>query len=479
MDDGYFDSKTNTFMEWLSNIGVVLNPKVALVDLRSAGRGRGVVAQADIEEDEVLFSIPRSAVLNTTTALCPSDVSIAPAILEMPSWLALTAIILAEGQRPDSTWAPYLALLPRELDSLVFWSEAELKELQASTVVHKIGRTAAEDMFTQHIAPLKLGNGNVEMCHRVASIIMAYAFDIPEKAGQDGLETTEEGDDLVSDDGEDEKTILSMIPLADMLNADATRNNARLCCDNEDLEMRSIQPISKGDEIFNDYGQLPQSDLLRRYGYITDNYASYDVAEVSTQSILSLLAKGQPLSTGLPLKPLSREELERRVELAQREGVYEDTYDVCHPGPDGPSIPDELLALLYLFLLDEESLAAIESSQTSLSSRSKLATTLVGQVLVIVLESRCKDYPTTIEDDRAILKVGNITNRQAMAIQVRLGEKLVLGRAIQEAKSFSGTDKKMRLKQDVPSTNRTDSRNSKWKRKLEDDAAARKKGRFR
>lgn len=130
---------------------------------------------------------------------------------------ALTAIILAEGQRPASKWAPYLALLPRELDSLVFWSEAELKELQASTVVHKIGRTAAEDLFSRHIAPLKLENGNVEMCHRVASIIMAYAFDIPERASQDGPETTDEGDELISDDGEDEKTILSMIPLADML----------------------------------------------------------------------------------------------------------------------------------------------------------------------------------------------------------------------------------------------------------------------
>tara|TARA_R110002060_G_scaffold44129_4_gene55574 strand:- start:181 stop:366 length:186 start_codon:yes stop_codon:yes gene_type:complete len=46
---------------------------------------------------------------------------------------------------------------------------------------------------------------------------MAYAFDIPEKASQDEPENAEEGDDLVSDDEEDEKTILSMIPLADML----------------------------------------------------------------------------------------------------------------------------------------------------------------------------------------------------------------------------------------------------------------------
>lgn len=42
MDGDDFNSKTDAFMAWLSNTGVVLNPKVALVDLRSVGRGRGV-----------------------------------------------------------------------------------------------------------------------------------------------------------------------------------------------------------------------------------------------------------------------------------------------------------------------------------------------------------------------------------------------------------------------------------------------------
>jgi N-lysine methyltransferase SETD6 len=37
-----FETKTNVFLSWLSNMGVVINPKIALVDLRSSGRGRGV-----------------------------------------------------------------------------------------------------------------------------------------------------------------------------------------------------------------------------------------------------------------------------------------------------------------------------------------------------------------------------------------------------------------------------------------------------
>jgi len=42
MEVGAFQTKTNLFLPWLSNMGVSMNPKIALVDLRSSGRGRAV-----------------------------------------------------------------------------------------------------------------------------------------------------------------------------------------------------------------------------------------------------------------------------------------------------------------------------------------------------------------------------------------------------------------------------------------------------
>jgi SET domain-containing protein 6 len=362
--------------------------------------------------------------------------------------------LLTEGLRKDSKWAPYLAILPSQLDSLVFWSESELSELQASAVVQKIGKAGAEAMFSAHISPLGLENGNAEMCHRVASVIMAYAFDIPEKSNSDEENDNggdDDGDELVSDDEEDEKTILSMIPLADMLNADADRNNARLCCDGEDLEMRSIKPITKGEEIFNDYGSIPRSDLLRRYGYVTQNYSPYDVAEISSDLLLSLFrsAESIPVQNSQSIKPLSLSEIGHRIALAEREGVFEDSYDLCHPGADGPSISDQLLALVYLLLLDDENSKAIEKSQSALPSRSKLATEIVGKVLVKAIELREKEYATTLEEDEELLQAGKITGRTAMAVQVRHGEKIILRKAVQEALSFTASDKKMRVEQNV------------------------------
>jgi SET domain-containing protein 6 len=52
--------------------------------------------------------------------------------------------------------------------------------------------------------------------------------------------------------------------------------------------MRSIKPIVRGEEIFSDYGQLPRSVLLHRYGYIAENYGPDNVADINTDLALSV-----------------------------------------------------------------------------------------------------------------------------------------------------------------------------------------------
>ena len=60
---------------------------------------------------------------------------------------------------------------------------------------------------------------------------------------------------------------------------------ARLFQEETGLVMKAIKPISAGAEIFNDYGEIPRADLLRRYGYVTDNYSPYDLVELSLELI--------------------------------------------------------------------------------------------------------------------------------------------------------------------------------------------------
>ncbi|KFY21405.1 hypothetical protein V493_07452 [Pseudogymnoascus sp. VKM F-4281 (FW-2241)] len=438
MDD-QFEPKTETFLKWLNHIGVQISSKAELTDLRAHGRGRALVAKGDFAEDELIFSVPRTSTLSVKAALPEllsdrQDIS-AEDINAMPNWAALTAVMITEGLRPDSKWAPYFNVLPTKLDSLVFWGPEELAELQASAVLKKVGKSKAEEIFHESILRITPEGANVDLFHRVASTIMAYAFDIPENEQEDEENANE--DELVDDD--EQKTSLAMIPLADMLNADAD-NNARLHYDGEELEMRTIKAIQSGEEILNDYGQLPRSDLLRRYGYVTDKYAPFDVAEVSTSSITDHIY--QDLGGDLKVY-LGASEIEARLELAKREDVYEDAYDVGHATEEWPCIPDELVALVYLLLVGEETLAAIQSSKMSLPSRSKLETELVGKALQRILERREREYATTVTEDENLLQAGNHSNRVQMAIQMRMGEKLVLKEAKHEAGKFQGDNKRM------------------------------------
>lgn len=46
------------------------------------------------------------------------------------------------------------------------------------------------------------------------------------------------------------------------------------------LTVMSLRPIKAGEEILNYYGPHPNSELLRRYGYVTERHSRYDVVEI-------------------------------------------------------------------------------------------------------------------------------------------------------------------------------------------------------
>lgn len=260
------------------------------------------MARSDIFDGEELFSIPRGLVLSAQNSKLKDLLS--QDLEELGPWLSLILVMMYEyllGEQ--SAWAPYFKILPKSFDTLMFWSPSELRELQGSAIVSKIGKEGAEDSIMQMIAPVVRANPSLfpsvdglaswdgeagshallRLAHIMGSLIMAYAFDI-EKVEDEDDENNDEEDGYVTDDEQDQSS-KGMVPLADILNADADRNNARLFQEDDSLVMKAIKPIRVGEEIFNDYGELPRADLLRRYGYVTDNYAQYDVVELSLDQI--------------------------------------------------------------------------------------------------------------------------------------------------------------------------------------------------
>jgi hypothetical protein len=270
-----FDELTARFLGWFKQLpGATFSDAINIQDLRDrkAGRGIGkllcsdskkeyeinvkpsllycVVALQDIAPETVLFTIPRKAIINVETSELRQKL---PALFEdddvaeddghgdedgddtkkqqLDSWTSLILIMMYEfllGGK--SAWKPYFDVLPESFDTPMFWSENELRELQASATVGKIGREAADDMFRGTLLPPIRANPDVfvgaaersdeelvMLAHRMGSTIMAYAFDLEndedEHEDENGWVEDREG-----------KAMMGMVPMADIMNADAEFN---------------------------------------------------------------------------------------------------------------------------------------------------------------------------------------------------------------------------------------------------------------
>lgn len=202
-----------------------------------------IVALKDIAPETILFTIPRKGIINIETSELPTKI---PNVFDltavkddenddtpqMDSWSSLILVMIYEYLLGDkSTWKSYFDVLPSSFNTPMFWSEQELAELQTSHMRSKVGKASAEEMFRKGLLPIIRKNPSlfassetrsdenlIEVAHRMGSTIMAYAFDL-ENDEQDEDEETEE---WVED--RDGKSMLGMVPMADILNADAEFN---------------------------------------------------------------------------------------------------------------------------------------------------------------------------------------------------------------------------------------------------------------
>ena len=385
------------------------------------------VATQDIEEDEELFAVSRNLVLTTAT----TDYLPALSLPNPDTWLPLIIVTVQQLlNKGSSKWHPYFQVLPPKFDTLMYWTETELAELQASAVTRRIGKASADKSFREEawdfmMADLEFFDVEgeeeaeweehaVHMCHYAGSLIMAYAFDIDrDEADAQPNGNMADIEDLQSDD--EENPLKGLVPFADMLNADGDRNNARLFQEGSHLIMKAIKPIKAGEECFNDYGPLPRSELLRMYGYVTDNYKQYDVVEFE-HDLLENVAGNKAKS----------KEWQKKKEQLDEIGVLDDGYNFPCPEPN-----DDLEAVL-----PGELHMVIRGLCSNPQVQKKAPITIEEAALLsTIVTKKLSEYPTSLEEDQTLLATslassnapeGVSQRRYHMAIEVRTGEKEIL-----------------------------------------------------
>lgn len=182
------------------------------------------------------MSIPTTTVLNIYTSDLWSHVPNVVRTLE--PWLGLVLVLIFESSRgKESRWYPYLKTLPESFNTLIYWTDSEVAELQASAVISKIGFEDANLTFLEQLMPVvmdhreafveyvhDLTEDNVvdfllPLAHRMASVVIAYAFDMEEPEPREDVDE----DGFVSDD--EDSQLKGMIPMVGSMNADPEKQN--------------------------------------------------------------------------------------------------------------------------------------------------------------------------------------------------------------------------------------------------------------
>ncbi|AET40321.1 ribosomal lysine N-methyltransferase Ecym_5583 [Eremothecium cymbalariae DBVPG len=415
-----FNDVSEGFMRWLVESGVEISPKVKLVDFREQGQNRCLIAGDKICKDETLFTLPTSLLLNVeNSALVQKSESIRLSLLtEIGHWEGLIICLFYESHvlKEKSKWWPYLRVFPdpSHMDNLMYWEDEELAKLKPSLVLSRVGKDSAREMYHRTLDYVsewgvdELTKMSWDSFVHVASIIMAYSFDYRLPKDTDDDDEEDESDDEIEEGGtvESDGLIKSMVALADMLNSDTNLVNANLIYADDVLKMVAVKDIEPHEQIYNIYGEYPNAEILRRYGYVEWTGSKYDYAEIEQETIIKKVSDHLDVTTSFlqgVVEILSSHD-NWIEELFDFEDVMLEIYD-CYV--DGTVTPQSVF-LLQLLCTIAQIPGIMELSKDSLNVQVRKMSKKILQLLEggritkntariweHIIDSKLKNYPTS------------------------------------------------------------------------------------
>ncbi|OAX37925.1 SET domain-containing protein [Rhizopogon vinicolor AM-OR11-026] len=462
------------FIAWFQHHGGALDTAVmSITDF--PGSGRGAIAVKDIPENHTIFTLPRSLTLSTQTSTLPSAFGITGWRKHKlhKGWVGLILCMMwEEAHGNQGKWSAYFVSLPTHFGTPMFWSNEELQELQGTAVVDKIGRVEAERDYHEKLIPAiktrpdlfpseKIDTWyTLQQYHIAGNRILSRSFQVERWKGEVGPDSSDEheyvpedsaentqadtsigsamdvdgtgdGDegldgessDSDSDDSDIDDSDVAMVPMADLLNARYDSENAKLFYEEHHLQMVTTKPIKAGEQIFNTYGDPPNSDLLRRYGHVDLVPCPHlkgalgnpqDIVEIRADLVVKVVCGGVA----------NDEKYQQRIDWWLDEGGD----DVFVLDTD-PILPAAMTSLIKLLLLSQE-----EWEKTREKERPPKAKfdRQISELLRRIFEIRLSTYqsPDT-EADEKLLASESLTLNMRHAIIVRLGEKRILAGALE------------------------------------------------
>ncbi|KAI3604827.1 set domain protein, partial [Moniliophthora roreri] len=463
------------FLDWFTRCnGSFDKESIGFTDFPPSEGGRGAVALKDIPEGHTLFTIPRSLTLSTRTSslvnLMGQEKWKEYKLDE--GWVGLILCMMWESaQGSTSFWVEYLQTLPTTFNTPMFWSEDDLEALKGTTILEKLGRKDAERDYNEKILPavksrpdlfppeLHPVNYTLEQYHIMGSRILSRSFDVERweseygenEAANTSAASAMDVDQLVAPPEPQEEEIheeeedpvdVSMVPMADLLNARYGSENAKLFYEEASLRMVATKPVKTGEQIWNTYGDLPNAELLRRYGHVdllplpdgTEGNPG-DIVEIRADLVVSAVTESHGNST---------ESCKERIDWYLEEGGD----DVLAVESDA-ELPSSMILLIQLLLLQDREWQKLRQKRKLPKAKADAA------VLEIVHRAK----------DEASFEELSLSKRHA--IIVRLGEIKILRALLRRAETLLDAESKGTNKRKASiDGSETFKKTKEWKTKL-------------
>lgn len=430
------DAQLQHFLQWCQKVSIQLNPKV-YISTQGTACQYGMLTRQDLPAGEVIFSVPRSALLSQHTTKIRDLLEKEQDNLQSRSgWVSLLLSLMYEATDECSPWAPYFGLWPQLTppDLPMFWSVEKRLQLLKGTGVPEAVKKDLENMeqeYTTTVLPFIRRHPNMfcpqkhslDLYKRLVAFVMAYSF-------QEPLSDEEE------DCGKDTLPPM-MVPVADLLNHIA-HHNAHLEFTPECLRMVTTRPVKAGDELFNTYGEMGNWQLLHMYGF-SEPYPNNinETVDIPMQALQEAALQGVK-SENERARVQERWALLRHMDVVTEEGIFVF-------GCEGVLTEDELRMCLKLLCMSPEEFAEYKENdgwEDDDEEEETLSNHEISQLppswrrlLHVTTELALTRYDSDLRSDQALLDdqtlYATLSSREQYSLHVRYGQKQILHKLLE------------------------------------------------
>eukprot|EP01100_Stratorugosa_tubuloviscum_P003934 TRINITY_DN195_c1_g6_i2.p1 TRINITY_DN195_c1_g6~~TRINITY_DN195_c1_g6_i2.p1 ORF type:complete len:642 (+),score=255.60 TRINITY_DN195_c1_g6_i2:21-1946(+) len=452
------DQCEKNFFNWLKQNSINF-AKVSCVDFIETGRGLMINDGVQIEDDEIIFQLPRNLILNANSARG----SIIECVLEnflgsIPDddTLLIVFILYEKFANPNSFWKAYLDFLPNSIDLCLLYDSIELSELSGIPLLSDVYEARqnllenfellfpaltefAPDLFSQSYCTW-------ENFLWIRSIFDSRAF-------------------LMRIDDRDVNCLLPLVDLCNTSHYPLLSGRGRFNVETQCYEIRSLSKfngIKKSLQINNDkqeqqtflvnqlfltYGPYSNRELFLHYGFIETNNPydrcciSLEFPEEEEEDFLNNDSQIENFQMNFEFEQ-KFELLKIKKQLIELHKLsLENNYLYLN------LIPTKLLAVVRICVLNFDDIIQIQSknsnnwqsidphqSEAYGKNNEKQALITLKQTLESVAES-FEEFSGSIEQDKIKLINEKINNRIKNAIEYRLIQKTIIRIAINQIKN--------------------------------------------